>query len=145
MRNTRSEYFTCDMPSATDIARTCGHFREVPGKDIRPCAKSEPWLTRPWQLPGAGHGLSAAQQMSQRVGAPIINGTVSALRFFISTPSTGSTLDHLPRQAFAILAIGSAIFFSGTVSRVELTAMVSDCDNFSRSNILVSARAGASM
>src|SRR6516162_9995392 len=29
MRNTRSEYFTSDMPSTTDIARTCGHFREV--------------------------------------------------------------------------------------------------------------------
>jgi hypothetical protein len=30
MRNTRSEYFTSSVPSITDIARTRGHFREVP-------------------------------------------------------------------------------------------------------------------
>src|ERR1700741_3453070 len=37
MRNTRSEYFTSDMPSITDITRTCGNVRVVPQCMARPC------------------------------------------------------------------------------------------------------------
>ena len=34
MRNTRGEYFTSDIPSTTDIARTCRDVRVVPKADI---------------------------------------------------------------------------------------------------------------
>jgi hypothetical protein len=34
MRNTRSEYFTSDIPSITDIARTSANVRVVPQGDV---------------------------------------------------------------------------------------------------------------
>ena len=45
MRNTRSEYFTSDMPTIADIGRTSRNVRVVPIADIKRGEQHEEWST----------------------------------------------------------------------------------------------------
>jgi hypothetical protein len=57
MRNTRSEHFTSDVPSITDIARTSHHVRFVPIGDPQIKARIANFAAEPMPMPG--HILNA--------------------------------------------------------------------------------------
>jgi hypothetical protein len=106
MRNTRSEHFTSDVPSVTDIARTSRNVRVVP---ITDCPLSSLALAHQLLRAEERSGIHAAPQprnLPRAGGKPLLDHgeTIAAPKWFAIDENPGRTEHPTGNDGFAMLA-----------------------------------------